>query len=184
MLLLRILDDLRRRVLVHRRLLGSAFAAVAVWLVVSAATDPPAGTVPVWTAAHDLPTGTVLSRGDLVRTGYAPGSVPAAAAHTLTGVVGRTVATPLGAGEPLTAAHLAGATALSGYPGRSAVAVRIPDADVVSLLSPGQRVTLVASDPQGGSEPERVVEDAAVLAVPHASSAVGAGALGGRLVVF
>jgi len=184
MLLLRLVDDLRRRVLVHRRLLGSAFAAVAVWLVVSAATDPPAATVSVWTAARDLPSGTVLTRDDVVRTGYAPGSVPAAATRTLSGLLGRTLATPLGAREPLTAAHLAGATALSGYPGRAAVAVRIPDADVVSLLTPGQRVSLVASDPQGGSEPERVVEDAAVLAVPHASAGAGAGALGGRLVVF
>ena len=184
MLLLRLLDDLRRRVLVHRRLLGSAFAAAAVWLVVSAATDPPPARVPVWTAARELSSGTVLTRADVVRTGFAPGSVPAGATRALGTVLGRTLATPLGAGEALTAAHLTGATALSGYPGRSAVAVRIPDADVVSLLTPGQRVSLVASDPQGGTEPERVVDDAAVLAVPHVSTGAGPGTLGGRLVVF
>src|SRR4051812_9338633 len=140
MLLLRILDDLRRRVLVHRRLLGSLCAAVAVWLVVSAVAAPPPPTVPVWTASHDLPSGAVLARDDLARSRYLPGSVPADATRSLDAVLGRTLATPLGAGEPLTTAHLAGSGPLRGYPGRAAVAVRIPDADVVGLLTPGQRV--------------------------------------------
>lgn len=180
----RLLDDLRRRILVHRRLLGSAFAALAVWIVVQAATAPPPPTVPIWTATHDLPSGTVLGRDDLTRTPYAPGSVPAAAVRSLAGVTGRTLATPLGAGEPVTAAHLVGRGRLAGYPGRAAVAVRIPDADVVSLLTPGQRVALVASDPQGGNGPERIVEDAAVLAVPRVSARGAPGVLTGRLVVF
>ena len=68
--------------------------------------------------------------------------------------------------------------------GRSAVAVRIPDADVVSLLTPGQRVSLVATDPQGGQEPETVAADAAVVAIPRPGRDAGPTALGGRLVVF
>jgi pilus assembly protein CpaB len=182
---LRLLDRLRRRILVHRRVLGSAFAALAAWLVVQAATAPPPPTVPVWTAARDLPSGTVLHDDDLARTPFVPGSVPASAVRSLGAVRGRTLATPLGAGEPITTAHLTGTERLAGFPGRSAVAVRIPDADVVSLLTPGQRVALVASDPQGGSPPERIVEDAAVLAVPRSpSTGPAAGALTGRLVVF
>lgn len=94
---LRVLDELHRRVLVHRRLLGALLAATAVWLVAQAATAPAPATRPVWTAAHDLPTGTVLTRDDLTRTGFAPGSVPAAAVRSLDAVVGRTLATPLGA---------------------------------------------------------------------------------------
>jgi pilus assembly protein CpaB len=181
---LRALDDLRRRILVHRRLLGASCAAVAVWLVVQAATAPPPATQAVWTAAHDLTSGTVLERDDLTRTAFAPGSVPVAAVHSLESVVGRTLATPLGTGEPITTAHLTGSERLAGYPGRSAVAVRIPDAEVVALLTPGQRVALVASDPQGGMQSERVVEDAAVLAVPRPSQDGGASTLTGRLVVF
>lgn len=180
---LRVLDDLHRRILVHRRLLGSLLAAIAVWLVVQATAAPPPATRPVWTAARDLASGTVLTRDDLVRTDFAPDSVPAAALRSADAVVGRTLATPLGAGEPVTSAHLTGAERLAGYPGRSAVAVRIPDPDVVALLTPGQRVTLVATDPQGATPPERVVEDAAVLAVPHASTD-DPGTLVGRLVVF
>jgi len=181
---LRLLDDVRRRVLIHRRLLGSLFAALAVWIVVQAATVPPPATVPVWTAARALPSGTVLGSDDFTRTGYAPGSVPLGAVRSLTGVVGRTLATPLGVREPITAADLAGSERLAGFPGRSAVAVRIPDPDVVALLTPGQRVALVASDPQGEREPVRIVDDAAVIAVPRRSTGAAAGSLTGRLVVF
>jgi Flp pilus assembly protein CpaB len=181
---LRVLDDLRRHILIHRRLLAGACAALVVWLVVQAATAPPPTTEPVWTAAHDLDSGAVLRRDDLTRTGFAPGSVPAAAVRSLDGLLGRTLATPLGRGEPVTRAHLAGSERLSGYPGRVAVAVRLPDAGVVALLTPGQRVTLVASDPQGGQPPERVAEDAAVIAVPRESASAGAGLASGRLVVF
>jgi pilus assembly protein CpaB len=180
---LRVLDDLRRRILVHRRLLGSLFAALAVWLVLQSSTAPPPATQPVWTAAHDLVSGTVLTRDDLARTGFAPGSVPAAAVRSLDAVVGRTLATPLGSGEPITPAHLTGSELLAGYPGRSAVAIRIPDSDVVALLTPGQRVALVASDPQGGVPPERVADDAAVLTVPEPDTDLAAGTLAGRLVV-
>lgn len=181
---LRVLDDLRRRILVHRRLLGGSFAALAVWLVVQAATTPPAPTEAVWTAAHDLSGGTVLGRADLTRTGFAPGTAPPAAVRSLRAVVGRTLATPLGKGEPITTTHLTGSESLAGYPGRSAVAVRIPDGDVVALLTPGQRVALVASDPQGGQEPVRVADDAVVLAVPRRGSDPATGTLSGRLVVL
>jgi pilus assembly protein CpaB len=181
---LRVLDDLRRRVLVHRRLLGALLAALAAWLVVQGATEPPPATEPVWTAARDLPSGTLLTAHDLRRSGFAPGTAPAAAVRSVRDVVGRTLATPLGAGEPITSAHLVGADRLSGYPGRSAVAIRIPDAAVVALLSPGQHLSLVASDPQGGGPPERVVDDAAVLAVPDAATDGDPGTLTGRLVVF
>lgn len=180
---LRVVVDLRRRVLVHRRPLGALLAGLAVWLVVQASTAPPPPTEPVWTAAHDLASGTVLAPDDLTRTGYAPGSVPPAAIESPAEVVGRTLATPLSVGEPVTVAHLAGADRLAGYPGRDAVAVRIPDPDVVGLLTPGQRVSLVAVDPQAGSA-ERVVDDAAVLGVPEPSRAAASTSLTGRLVVF
>jgi Flp pilus assembly protein CpaB len=178
------LDAARRRILVHRRPLGASFAALAVWLVVQASGTPPPLTVPVWTAARDLPSGTVLTEDDLTETGFAPGSVPPAAARSPDALVGHTLATPLGRGEPVVTAHLVGRQALDGRPGRSAVAVRIPDGDVASLLTPGQRVALVASDPQGGRPSERLVEDAEVVALPQSSADGAPGALGGRLVVF
>ncbi|HET6167267.1 MAG TPA: SAF domain-containing protein [Marmoricola sp.] len=179
---LHVLDDVRRRILLHRRLLGALLAATAVWLAVQATAAPPPPTRQVWTAARDLTSGTVLEPDDFTRTPFAPGSVPAAAVVSLDDVLGRTLATPLGKGEPITTAHLVGSETLDGYPGRAAVAVRIPDPDVVALLTPGQQVTLVATDPQGAAPPVRVVDDAVVLAVPRTSDDTGT--LTGRLVVF
>ena len=180
----RVLADLRRRVLVHRRLLAALFAATATWLVAQSAAAPPPATTAVWTAARDLRGGTVLTRADVARTGFAPGSVPAASVRSVDDLLGRTLAAPLGRGEPITSTDLTGAERLAGYPGRSAVAVRVPDADVVALLTPGQHVALVATDPQGGQSAEIVAGDAAVLAVPRAGRDSGPAALGGRLVVF
>lgn len=182
MLPLRLFDDLRRRILVHRRLLGALLAALAVWMVVHATTAPPPPTTPVWTAHRDLPSGTVLARDDLRRIGFAPGSEPETAVDSLEAVVGQTLATPLRRGEPVTGADLSASGRLSGYPGRDAVAVRIPDADVVALLSPGERVALVATDPQGAQPPERIVDDAAVLSIPKPPTLPSA-TLTGRLVV-
>lgn len=182
MLPLRLLDDLRRRTLVHRRPLGALLAGLAVWMVVHTTTAPPPPTTPVWTADRDLPSGTVLAPGDLRRVGFAPGSEPDAAVASLDAVLGQTLATPLGRGEPVTSAHLSGSGQLAGYPGRDAVAVRIPDTDVVALLTPGQRVALVATDPQGAQAPERIVDDAAVLSIPKAAATPSA-TLTGRLVV-
>lgn len=183
MLPLRLLDDLRRRALVHRRLLGALLAALAVWMVVHSTTAPPPPTTQLWTAERDLPSGTVLARGDLERVGFAPGSEPDGALVSIDAVLGRTLATPLARGEPVTDAHLSGSGRLSGYPGREAVAVRIPDADVVALLTPGQRVALVATDPQGAQTPERIVDDAAVISVPK-SPATQSATLTGRLVIL
>lgn len=180
---LQLLDDVRRRILLHRRLLGALIAAAAVWSVVQATAAPPPPARDVWVAAHDLRGGTVLVRGDLERAAFAPGTEPDAAIRSPEAVLGRTLATPVGRGEPITTAHLVGADRLAGYPGRAAVAVRIPDPDVAGLLTPGQRVSLVATDPQGTSPPTRVVDDAVVLTVPRAA-ADRAGALTGRLVVF
>ena len=181
MLPLRVLHEVRRRILLHRRLIGSACAALAVWLVVQASSAPPPRTVGVWTAADDLPSGTVLDREDLTRAGYTPDSVPAAAIRSIGDVLGRTLATPLGPGEPITRAHVVGSDRLAGYPGRVAVAVRIPDPGVAALLTPGQHVALLAADPQGTSPAERIVADAAVLAVPRARDDTHAGGLSGGL---
>lgn len=182
MLPLRHFDDLRRRILVHRRPVGALLAALTVWLVVHATTAPPPPTTPVWTAERDLPSGTVLAREDLRQVGFAPGSEPASAVDSLEAAVGRTLATPLRRGEPVTRTDLSGSGRLTGYPGRDAVAVRIPDADVVALLTPGQRVALVATDPQGAQPAERIVDDAAVLSIPK-QPATPSATLTGRLVV-
>jgi hypothetical protein len=64
-----------------------------------------------------------------------------------------------------------------------ATPVRIPDASVAALLRVGDRVDVLAADPQGG--PTRSLATAAlVLALPAAVDDGVADALPGRLVVL
>lgn len=137
----------------------------------------------LWTAARDLPSGTVLATSDLRRTAFTPDAVPDAAAGDLTDLIGHTLATPLGKGEVATTTRLLGGTLLAGHPGQSAVPLRIPDADVVAMLSVGDRVDVVASDPQGRRAPERLLTDAPVLAVPVGPGAGSGPGSSGRLLV-
>ncbi len=176
--LLRPLAGVRRAVLVRRRPLAAVLAAVAVASGVQAATEPPPRTVPVLTAATDLPAGTTLDDGDLVRTEFAPASVPSGVVGA---AVGRTLASPLADGEPVTEVRLVGRDLATSDPSRVAVPVRLPDPAMAALLSPGDRIDLVATDPQG-SGTDVVAADAVVLAVPPADPAT-AGATGALVLV-
>jgi hypothetical protein len=95
---------------------------------------------------------------------------------------GRTLAAPLRAGEAVTDVRLVGPALTEGYPGLSAVPVRLPDAGMVDLLRVGDRIDLVSADPQGGGA-SVVASDVPVLAVPDGSAAAGATGLSGSLVV-
>src|SRR3954469_18022740 len=99
---LRLLRRLQRRVLLHRRLLAALAAGGAVLVGLQAAAPPPPATVTVWTAARDLPGGSVIGPDDLVATDYRPRSVPADAIRGPRGAVGHTLAAPISRGEPLT----------------------------------------------------------------------------------
>ncbi|MGH3368982.1 MAG: SAF domain-containing protein, partial [Nocardioidaceae bacterium] len=146
-----------------------------------AAAPPPPPTRLVLTAARDLPAGTVLAPDHLARVEFSPASVPAGLVGSVTDVVGRTTAAPLRAGEPLTDVRLVSGSLLEGYPGLVAAPVRIADPGAVGLLRVGDRVDVVAADPQGRSEAVVVAERAAVLALPRAGE--GALASGGLVVL-
>lgn len=176
---------LRRAVLVRRRGLAAIAAAAAVFVAVSATTRPPPRTVPVWTAAHDLAAGTVLSAGDLTRAGYAPGSVPARVIGSAGDVVGRTLAAPVGRGQPLAPDDVVHPGLAAGYPGRVAVPVRITDPGVAALLRVGDQVALVAGDPSTpGAAGRTLATDAVVVALPAPVADTAGASLPGRLVVF
>lgn len=177
----------RRALLLRRRLLAAVCTGVAVLFAVQATAAPPPATVEVLTAARDLPSGAVLTRTDLVVAEFAAGTAPARV-PAYDEAVGRTLAGPMAAGEPVTDLRLVGPSLLDGYPGLAAVPVRIPDPDVVALLEVGDRIDLVATDPRGAAETMVIAEDVPVLAIPQPSTEpgiAGAGAgLGGRLVVI
>lgn len=175
-----LLRPVRRAVLARRRLLAGLLTAAAVAAGLQAAAAPPPAEVPVLVATRDLPSGTVLGAGDLRMTGFAPGSVPDGVVDV---AAGRTLAAPLRAGEPVTDVRLVGPALTEGYPGLAAVPVRLPDPGVADLLAVGDRVDLLATDPEGGSAAV-VASDAPVLALPADDGGAGASGLGGRLVVL
>jgi Flp pilus assembly protein CpaB len=167
-------------VLSRRRPLAALCAAVAVLGVVHVARPAPPSTVAVTVAAHDLPSGRVLTADDLDVRRYPAGIVPRGSGSE---AVGRTLAAPMRAGEPLTDVRLVSPSLLAGYPDRVVVPVRIADADAVGLLRPGDHVDLLAADSHGGPA-SYIALDVPVVALPTPSGADGAaGGLTGRLVV-
>lgn len=171
---------IRRTVLARRRPLAAVSVALAVVAGLHAARPPGPPTVGVTVAAHDLVSGTVLGRDDLV-VRHVPRS--AAPVDSAPDAVGRTLAAPVRAGEPITDVRLVGPSVVAGYPGRVALPVRIADADAVALLRPGDRVGLVAADPRRGTA-AYVAVDVPVLSIPEPGrDEPGSSALTGRLVV-
>ncbi len=173
---------LRRSVLRHRRPLAAALAALAVLTALQASASPAAPTVPVLVAAHDLAPGTSLTPDDLVTGSFRPGSVPdgTLARHQ---AVGRRVVGPVRAGEPLTDVRVLDTALLARHPGASAVPVRLGDAEAAALLRVGDRVTLLAADPQASGPAVAVAEDVPVLALPRPRDD-RPGLTGGALVVL
>jgi Flp pilus assembly protein CpaB len=152
---------------------------VAVAAGLHSVTAPPPPRTDVLVAARDLPGGTVLAPGDLTPVPFAPGSVPDDLATSTTG---RTLAAPVRRGEPVTDVRLVGPGLADGHPGLTAVPVRLPDAGMVGLLAAGDRIDLVAADPEG-SGARVVAAGVPVLAVPGAPTDAASDGVTGRLVV-
>jgi Flp pilus assembly protein CpaB len=178
----RALRRLRRTVLARRRPIAAVCAAVAVAAALQANSVPPPARTLVLTAAHDLPAGVVVRAADLTRTPFDPDSVPAGVLPLST-AVGRTTAGPLRSGEAVTDTRLLTRSLLEGYPGLVAVPVRIGDPGAVRLLRVGDRVDLLAADPQGETSARAVGRDVPVLAIPRAGDE-SPGLTTGALVVL
>lgn len=176
----------RRAVLARRRPLAALCAAVAVAAALRVNAPPPPPTILVLTAARDVAAGVVLRSSDLTRSAYDPDSVPAGVLSR-DAAVGRTTSGPLRRGEPVTDVRVVTSALLAGYPGLVAVPVRVGDAGAVDLLRVGDRVDLLAADPQGGTAAESVGRDVPVLAIPSAGaedSGLATGPTTGALVVL
>jgi Flp pilus assembly protein CpaB len=173
------LRRLRARILAHRRPLAALLAALAVAAALQANAAPPPARVPVLTAARDLPPGTSLGTDDVVRVGFAAGTVPDGAL-SLRELAGRTTVGPVRRGEALTDARVLDRGLLARYPGDVAVPVRVGDAASVDLLRVGDRVSVLAADPQRSGPADLLAESVPVLAIPprrRADAAVTSGAL-------
>lgn len=162
---------LRRAVLRRRRLLAALCVAGAVALGVRATSAPPPATTTVLTAARDLSAGVPVAADDVVAVEFAPDAVPAGA---VADPVGQTLAAPLRRGEPVTDVRLVGESLADAHPELTTLPVRLPDTEAAGLLAPGDRIDLVATDPQGGGA-QVVASDVLVLATPAPDPGTGAG---------
>jgi len=164
-------------------MLAALAAAIAVAAGLQAATGPPATKAALIVAARDIPGGTIVGSSDLASVNFDPSSVPAGVVATAAEAVGRTTATPVRAGEPITDVRLVGGSMLAAYPGLVAVPVRIGDPGAVALLKIGDHIDVLAADPQGESEAFVVVADAPVIAIPQHQETAAAAVPGGLIVV-
>jgi Flp pilus assembly protein CpaB len=168
--------DLRRAVLARRRALAAIFAALAVITTVQAARPQPT-TQDVLVATSDLRAGEVLSADDVESVDVDPGVVPAGAVDAISPPIGRTLAGPVRAGEPLTDVRFVQAELLAGFPPGTVLAtIRVFDPATAALVDPGDRVDVVGTDPRGAGT-SVVASDAAVVARPASdTTALGDGA--------
>jgi hypothetical protein len=173
------LRPVRRAVLRRRRLIAALLTGIAVAAGVHAAAGPAPATVPVLVAARDLPAGALIGAADLETVRFAPGSAPEAVVDD---PVGEVLAAPLRSGEPVTDVRLVGPELTVGRPDLIVVPVRLPDPGMVALLDVGDRIDLLATDPQAGGATV-VATDVPVLAIPGADNQASASGLPGRLVV-
>ena len=150
----------------HRRPLAALFAGLAVLLALGALrAEPPGRTVLV--AAHDLASGSVLAADDVLRMRLPVEAAPGHSAGRVGDVVGRTVAGPMRRGEVVTDRRIVDADRMSGFPSGTVLAtVRLADGDALSNLRVGDRVDVLAVDPEGDAKAEVVARGVEIVTLP------------------
>jgi pilus assembly protein CpaB len=179
---------------------------MAVWVTVRAASPNPPELMSVLVATHDLTAGHLLTADDLRMAKWPADLTPAG--HLVGGTeahsppdsteseqpasasfIGRTLASGIRKGEPLTDARVLGSGLLQGLPvGSVAVPVRLTDPASAALVQAGDHVDILAStaatwsaEDAGSSSfspatTKRAVRNALVLSVPGADGLLTNGA--------
>lgn len=178
-----VLRRARRKVLAHRRGLAALCAGLAVAAAVQSQASPPPPTTRVLVAARDLDGGVALRADDLARVAFDPDSVPEGVIGSAADALGRTTVGPVRAGEPLTDVRVLGSGLLDRHPGDVALPVRIGDPEAVDLLRVGDRVDVLAADPQQRADAVTVASDVPVLAIPPRRDSDPGLVSGGLIVV-
>ena len=127
----------------HRRGLAGGLILLSLWITIRLAIPSPPASLTVVVAAHDLPAGHTLLATDLRPASWLARDVPAG---RLLSATGRTLATPIRAGELVTDTRVIGPGLLAGQPpGTVAVPVRLSDASTSAFVRAGDRVDVLAS---------------------------------------
>lgn len=173
----------------RRRLAAAGLLAAAIAAGLHAVAPAQAPTVEVLVAAADLPAGHRISAQDLKVAHWPQDVLPGGVPYRLSDLPedgGVVLAGPIAEGEPVTRTRLLGSGLLHGQPpGTGATAVRLSE-PVAGLLTPGDRVDVVAGSGADGltgaggldgsgvpTQASVVVDDVLVLAVGGASTGGG-----------
>ena len=184
------LRELRRAIGRRRRLLSAGLMAGSMAFAISALAPAAPPTVTVLAAAHDLEGGAAVEASDLRAVTLPAGAVPDGVASDAARLLGRVLAAPVRAGEPITDVRLIGASLLAGSGHRMVAApVRMADAESARLLRPGDAIDVLATEltaETGASGARLVAAGVRVVVVPDAgeSSLGGTGFGEGALVVL
>ncbi|MCW2831093.1 MAG: hypothetical protein JWP31_1785 [Aeromicrobium sp.] len=164
------MDTIHQFALAHRRSVAAVLTGLAVLATVTALRQTPEGRTIV-VARHDLRSGHVVTSDDLRTSTMPPQAVPR---HVLDreAALGRRVAGPMRAGEALTDYRVLRSDSLEGYD-RGAVftTIRVDRADGASGVHVGDRVDVVAVDPDGESDAEVVARGVEIVTVPSGDDA-------------
>lgn len=159
--------------LLARRALALACLTAAVALTVTLLRPPPPATVPVLTAAVDLPAGQALTDAHLAVRRIPASAVAPGALKDPADAVGHAVVAATPAGTQLTATTVLGPGLLAAAPeGTVVVAVPLAGSWEAVLAEPGRTVTLFAAPRSGAVGPAEEVGRGVVLATIDTSSQV------------
>ncbi|MDG3014800.1 SAF domain-containing protein [Speluncibacter jeojiensis] len=144
--------------------------------------------VPVVVAAHDLSPGRLLGPGDIDIVDRPPDALPEGAVSGAASVLRQTVTGPVRRGEIITDLRLLGprsAAAAAGVPDARMVPIRLPEAALTDLIREGDRVDVLAADPDRADlqpQASTLAVGAVVVLVPNATG--GRTGAGDRIVLI
>lgn len=158
-----------------RRPLAAASAALSVLILASLVRPAQPPMTDLVVAATDLPAGATLTAADLDRWSVPVDYSTPGALVEPEAAVGRTITSALVAGEVITRSRLVSASTLPA--GLHAVPVRLAEADVADLLTPGTTIdlVLVSGDRSGDGTGSVVAQGVQVVTVPRPESSAGLG---------
>lgn len=164
-------SDLRRAIAARRRPLAAICAAAAVVSGISAARPPAPPTTPIVVSAHDLPAGHVLSDDDITTVAWPSADLPAGTLDADAPPLGRTIAAPMRAGEPMTDVRLLQPGLLADYPpGHVLTTIRTADPATAGVIHVGDTVDVVGADPQGRTPAVVLAREVPILSVLEAAA--------------
>lgn len=142
----------------HRRPVAALLAALGALIIVAGVRGEAPPEASLLVTASALPAGHLITRDDLKVIGLPPAAAPSGAPLTPEDVIGKTAAAdllPNSILQPGMLIHDGGAP-----PGRATVPITLAEAQLVSILRPGTRISLITIDSAGS----HVLSDDTVVA--------------------